>query len=193
MKKKPVKIKPQKKKRYPTSKPVKPHKYSKPKVPVPMFLKFINDEISVIEILQSFAGAQDKKTATAATKAINNPPDLEGFRSEMKEAVTDIIREGPGQEFIAFVDHYMKDSLEEDLQTDKRERGVNVSRWARVKDEAEPWVQGFICYNLTLYIKAFGLQELKKCKVCSRFFNHKGKYAVYCSDECKAEGKGKKI
>lgn len=158
----------------------------------PLFLRFINREVSVVEMLQSFAGASDPVTVTAAIKAMKNPPDLESFRTEMKDAVTDIIKDGLGQEFIVFVDHYMKDSLEEDLETEKGERGVNVSRWARIKDEKETWAQGFICYNLCLYIKAFGLQSLKKCKVCSKFFNHKGKWAVYCSDECKAEGKVKK-
>ena len=158
----------------------------------PLFLRFINREISAVEMLQSFAGASDTLTAKAATEAMKNPPDLENFRTEMRDAVTDLVKDGPGKEFIAFVDHYMKDSLEEDLETEKGERGVNVSRWARIKDEKKPWVQGFICYNLCLYIKAFGLQSLKKCKVCSKFFNHKGKWAVYCSDECKSEAKVKK-
>jgi hypothetical protein len=157
----------------------------------PLFLRFINRELSVFEMLQSFAKSSDSQTAKVATKAMSSPPDLEGFRSEMKEAVTDLIKEGPGQEFIAFVDYYMKESLEEDLEIEKGQLGKNVSRWARIKDETKPWMQGFICYNLCLYIKAFGLQSLKKCKICSKFFNHKGKYAVYCSDPCKSEGKVK--
>lgn len=159
----------------------------------PLFLRFINKEAPVFEMLQSFAKSPDPYTAQAAKKAVNNPPDLESFRNEMREAVTDIIKEGPGEEFAAFVDNYMKDSLMEDLEAKKGERGENISRWARVKGEKETWIQGFICYNLCLYIRAFGLQDLKKCKVCSKFFNHKGKWAVYCSDRCKSEGKVKKV
>lgn len=158
----------------------------------PLFLRFINKEVSVLEMLQSFAGATDPCTAKAAARALKDPPDLESFRSEMKDAVTDIIGEGVGKEFSAFVDNYMKESLEEDVETEHGQLGKNVTRWARVKDETKPWVQGFICYNLCLYIRAFGLQSLKKCKVCSKFFNHKGKWAVYCSDPCKSEGKVKK-
>ncbi len=157
-----------------------------------LFLRFINREVSVVEMLQSFAGSNDLYTAKAAAKIMDSPPDLESFRSEMKDAVTDIIKEGLSSEFAAFVDNYMKDSLVEDMETDIGERGKNVSRWARVKDDTKPWVKGFICYNLSLYIRAFGLQSLKKCKVCSKFFDHKGKYAVYCSDLCKSEGKVKK-
>ena len=192
MKKVKPKIKP-KKRRRPVQRKVQRRPDERPKLPVPMFLKFINKKMGAVEILQSFARAADPITAKAAGKVVNDPPDLEKFRVELADAVTDVINDGVGREFVAFVDHYMKDSLEEDLETERGERGVNVSRWARVKDEKKPWVQGFICYNLSLYIKAFGLDALKKCKVCSTFFNHKGKWAVYCSDQCKSEAKVKKI
>jgi len=159
----------------------------------PLFLRFINAEVTVFEMLQSFVKSPDSNTSEAAAIAMKNPPDLEDFRTEMKDAVTDIIADGPGAEFAAFVNNYMEDSLEEDVQTAKGERGQNVSRSARVKEGATSWIEGFICYNLCLYIRAFGLMSLKKCKVCSTFFNHKGKYAVYCSDSCKAERKNKKV
>lgn len=158
----------------------------------PLFLRFINKEVSVFEMLQSFAGTTDPYTREAVTKAMENPPDLEEFRVEMADAVTDIIKEGLGKEFAAFVDNYMKESLAEDVTTNTGEKGRNVSRWAIVKDDEQPWIEGFVCYNLCLYIRAFGLQSLKKCKICSKFFNHKGKYAVYCNDQCKSEGKRKK-
>lgn len=158
----------------------------------PLFLKFANREISIDEMLESFSRSPDSYTSKAVVKARAHPPELEDFREELKDAVTDIIKEGPGEEFKAFVNHYMEEALEEDIETEKGQLGKNVFRTARVKDMSKTWVQGFICYNLCLYIRAFGLGALKKCKVCGKFFNHKGKYAVYCSDSCKSQRKEKK-
>lgn len=152
----------------------------------PLFLRFLNQNTSIYEMLKSFSQSKDPYTSNTAIEAMEDPPDLEEFRTEFKDAVSDIIKEGPGEEFSAFVDHYMAPSLEEDVKTIKGQRGENVFRVARVKDKNEPWVQGLICYNLCLYIRAFGLSALKSCKVCSKFFAHKGKYALYCSDACKA-------
>jgi hypothetical protein len=95
------------------------------------------------------------------------------------------VREGVGEEFKAFVNHYMEQSLEEDLTIEKGVHGENRSQVARIKDTEAPWVQAFICYNLCLYIKAFGMDDLKECKVCGKLFCHKGKWASYCSDSCK--------
>jgi hypothetical protein len=154
----------------------------------PLFLRFINRETPVIEMLSSFSRSGDKSTREAAGKALENPPDLEEFRTELTEAVTDIVKEGAGEEFKVFVNHYM-DSLVEDVDSRPSQLGENITRMARIKDVDGPWIQGFICYNLCLYLKAFGTECLKKCKVCGKIFAHKGAYAIYCSDPCKAKGK----
>ena len=146
----------------------------------------MNKEVGTVELLTSFARSPDEKTARAATKALTSTPDLGPFQKELKEAVDDLITEGAGEEFKAFVNHYMA-ALEEDLQIEDTPRGENRSQTARIKDETGPWIQGFICYNLCLYIKAFGLQDVKKCRVCGKVFAHKGQYAVYCSDQCKSK------
>lgn len=151
----------------------------------PMFLQFLNREKGVIDLLTSFSRSKDERTSSAAQTALSSPPDLEEFRSELNDAVRDLISEGIGNEFKAFVDHYL-DNLEEDLQIEDTPRGQNRSQTARVKNDKGPWVQGLICYNLVLYVKAFGLENLKSCKVCGKIFAHKGKYAVYCSDACKS-------
>lgn len=153
----------------------------------PLFLRFINNDIDVTGMLMSFSRSKDKKTADAAQIFLKNPPDLSEFKKELIEAVEDIITEGLDDGFKVFVNHYMS-SLEEDVDIKDTPRGENRSQVARVSDEKGPWVQGFVCYNLCLYIKAFGLEDLKKCKICGRFFAHKGKYAVYCSDLCKKKG-----
>ena len=155
----------------------------------PLFLKFINREAPILEMLSSFSRSKDSYTANAAVELMESPPDLEEFRTEFTDAVSDIIEEGPGKEFSAFVDHYMAPSLEEDVETKRGQRGENISRTARVRDKSKPWIQGFICYNLCLYIRAFGLSDLKKCKICGKIFAHKGKWAVYCSEPCKNKNK----
>ena len=158
----------------------------------PMFLRFINHESSVLDLLVSFSRVDHSYTAQAANKAIQNLPDLEPFRKELEEAVRDIVKEGPGPEFKAFVNNYMESSLVEEKIVQKTPRGENKSQIAYVKDENTPWIQGLICYNLCLYIKAFGLSDLKICKVCDKIFSDKGPYAVYCSEGCKSRKGAKK-
>ena len=157
----------------------------------PLFLKFVNKEIGAKDLLMSFSGSPDPYTSKAALAAMDDVPDLEGFRKELSDAVNDLVKDGPGEEFKAFVNHYMESSLEEDIETENSQFGENVNRRARVKDASQPWVQGILCYNLCLYIKAFGLEDLKSCRVCGKVFSHKGKYAVYCGDACKSNGKKK--
>jgi hypothetical protein len=175
-----------KKVRTTTSPTKKKYKPEVPKSPTPMWLRFINRETGVTELLNSFVKSMDTQTAGAAQRALENPPDLEEFRQELEAAARDLVRDGVGEEFKAFVNHYM-DSLEEDLQVQNTPRGENRSQTARVKDENGSWIQGFICYNLTLYIKAFGLGDVKECKICGKVFSHKGEYAVYCSEKCKSQ------
>lgn len=151
----------------------------------PLFLRFVNGRTDLSSILQSFSRSSDIYTVEAARKALEDPPDLGEFKKELEDAIRDIIKEGPGDHFKAFVNHYMEPSLEQDTEVTKSTFGENRSFTARVKDESAPWVQGLICFNLCLYIKAFGLQELKACKTCGKLFGHKGKWALYCSDGCK--------
>ena len=155
----------------------------------PLFLKYLNNEVSLTGMLLSFSRSADSYTADVAQRALESPPDLSRFHGELEGAVRDIIKNGPDDSFKAFVNHYMEPSLEQETRISKGSFGENQSSIARIKDEDAPWVQGFICYNLCLYIKAFGLQELKSCKVCDKLFAHKGKYALYCSDACKPKKK----
>jgi hypothetical protein len=160
----------------------------------PLFLRFANKKVSVEEMLSSFSSStNDQYTLDSIQKARKNIPNLEDFHKEFVEALTDIINEGVGEEFTAFVNHYMESSLVEDRVTSDGQFGDNVSVTVRVRDIDSSWIEGLICYNICLYIKAFGLDNLKKCRICDTFFNHKGKYAVYCSDSCKSQSKNKKV
>lgn len=155
----------------------------------PLFLKFITRQNGIIDILQSFQKSKDSFTVEAASKALENPPDLEDFRKELEEAVRDIIKTGPSEEFRAFVNHYMEDSIAEIKESNMTPFGESRIQSAIVRDESEPWIQGLLCYNLVLYIKAFGLQCLKSCKTCETLFSDKGKFAVYCKDSCNPKKK----
>lgn len=155
----------------------------------PLFLRYLNNEVSTGDLLSFYAKSPDSYTSQIAIKTQENPPDLGMFHKELKDAISDIISEGLAEEFVAFVNNYMEPSLIEDIESLDCTQGQNVSRTARVRDEDSPWIQGLICYNLCLYVKAYGLDNLKKCRICGKFFNHKGKYAVYCSDGCKASSK----
>jgi hypothetical protein len=159
----------------------------------PLFVRFLNRELSAGDMLNIFARSFDPYTRECAIKAIADPPNLDEFHEELTDAARDVIKQGVGEEFKAFVNNYMESSLIEDCESEDSKFGENVSRMARVANEDAPWIQGFVCYNFCLYIKAFGLQDLKICKICSKFFVHKGKYAIYCSDGCKASGKQRKI
>lgn len=158
----------------------------------PLFLKYLNKEISTLDLLGIFSRSTDPLTAKICNEALNNPPSMEKFEIELREAVHDIITVGLGDEFKAFVNHYIEPALVEDIDLGDSQFGQNVSRVVRIRNPEAEWLPALLCYNLVLYIKAFGLKSLKICRVCSKFFSHKGEYAVYCSDPCKAAGKNQR-
>ncbi len=155
----------------------------------PLFLRFVNRQVTITELLNIFSASDDPYTVSAAQKAMNDPPDLGDFRNELEEAVRDLVKDGLNEEFKAFVNHYMEDSLYQFSDSSKTPFGENRRHIAYVKDETATWIEGFICYNMSLYIKAFGLDCLKECKTCSTLFAHKGKWAVYCQDACNPKKK----
>jgi len=158
-----------------------------------LFIRFCNGE-SAVPVITAVSKSSDKKTSEIALRALDNsPPDLEKFRGELKDAVSDLIKDGVNEEFKSFVDHYMTDSIEQETRSKETPLGEDKSTMATIKNENSTWIEGFICFNLCLYIKAFGLENLKKCRICNKFFDHKGKYAVYCSDTCKKQKKKEKV
>lgn len=155
----------------------------------PLFLKFVTRKYGIIDVLQCFQKSKDSFTLEAVSRALENPPDIEDFRKELEEAIRDIIKTGPGEEFRAFVNNYMENSISEVKENNMTPFGESRKQVAVIKDETEPWVQGLLCYNLVLYIKAFGLECLKACKTCQTLFSNKGRFAVYCRDTCNPKKK----
>ena len=155
----------------------------------PLFIRFANSQIDTLGVVTSIISPDlNEYSKGIAERAKLNLPDLGVFRRDFKKALEDLIDNGPNQMFRNYVDSYMKPSLVEFLDRGGDNR-VSERRWVNIKAEDAPWVEALLCYNTCLYIKMYGTKELKLCPICSKFFSNKGKYAKYCSEGCKAQGK----
>ena len=154
----------------------------------PLFVRFANSDANASDIIQSFlSNSDDEESIKIARKAANNVPDLGLFKRDFQNAMEDLIDTGVNQQFINYVNSYMKPSLTEFVEGSGASRS-GEKRWISIKEEDTPWAEAIVCYNLSLYIRMYGLKELKRCTVCKKFFSNKGKYAKYCSDPCKGRG-----
>ena len=157
----------------------------------PLFIRFSNGQVESTDILTiATTSINDDRSRKIAEERRSDLPDLSTFRNDFKNALADLIESGISQKIINYVNSYMKPSLVEYVEGSQ---GSNTGekRWVSIKDPDTPWMEAIVCYNLCLYIKAFGVQELKRCPVCTKFFSNKGKYAKYCSDVCKSSGKNR--
>jgi hypothetical protein len=154
----------------------------------PLFIRYANGLVEPHSIIGSFLDSNfDDKSHEIATEALEVPPDLTMFKKDFKNLLIDIIDNGINKQAINYINNYMKPSLEEIVEGGDNRAGEK--RQIIIKSKDTPWVEAIVCYNLTLYIKMFGISEIKLCPVCSKFFSHKGKYAKYCSDVCKGDKK----
>ena len=150
----------------------------------PLFIRLANRKAGALDIIHSFKeSSQDEPSIEIANDAIEKVPDISLFIKDFREVIEDLIDNGVNQRVINYINSYMKPSLSEVLDSSGGER-----RWIYLKDAKAPWVEAIVCYNLSLYIKAFGLDTIKNCPVCSKFFTHKGKYSKFCSESCKGQG-----
>ncbi len=156
----------------------------------PLFIRFANGQSTAADVADAVEeSSRDTHTQEIVRKAREDLPDLRVFKDDLQKAVADLIDNGPDQHFKNYVNSYMKPSLEEFVEGGSGNR-AGERRWVKVKAADTPWLEAVVCYNLCLYVRAFGIKELKHCPVCKKFFSHKGKYAKYCSDVCKGQGKG---
>lgn len=154
----------------------------------PLFVRYANRELNKNDIIDAFISGSEHdksiKIAQEAKEEVNY--DLSVFRRDFINALQDLIDNGINRQLVNYLDSYMKPSLSEIVEGG----GSNTTgekRWAIIKSADAPWIEAVVCYNMTLYIKAYGYKELKRCPVCSKFFTNKGKYAKYCSDRCKGK------
>lgn len=153
----------------------------------PLFIRFLNREIGVSDVVNVvISSSRDEESRRIAQKVLDEGlPDLRLFRDDFAESVKDIIENGISRIFVNYIDSYMKPSLLEQVKGSDGGR-TSEERYVMIKDSDTPWVEAVVCYNLCVYMKAYGLSELKCCPVCGKFFSNKGKYAKYCSETCKA-------
>lgn len=157
----------------------------------PLFIKFLNDQINSEHIIDVVVlAAKEERTREIARKKKGVDVELSIFKTDFRKAVLDLIDNGINQRVINYLDSYMKPSLEEFVEPNTGSR-VNDSRYISVKADDAPWIEAILCYNLCIFIKAFGFKDIKQCASCNKFFSHKGQYAKYCSDPCKMVSGGK--
>jgi len=153
----------------------------------PLFIRFANKQTNTNGVIKSFIDASEhQKSVLIAEEALDSVPDLSVFRKDFSNAIEDLIDNGINKQLINYLDSYMKPSLSEIIDSGGSNT-TNEKRWVMIKDKEAPWIEAILCYNLTLYIKAYGYKELKRCPVCHKFFTNKGKYAKYCSESCKGK------
>jgi hypothetical protein len=151
----------------------------------PLFVRFANGTVSSLDILGSLiATTNHEPSKNIAEKAKELVVDLSVFRKDFCSMIQDLIDNGISQQLINYVDSYMKPSLEEIVDSSNGGR-TGERRYVIIKAEDAPWIEALVCYNLCLFIKAYGVKEIKQCYTCKKYFTNKGKYAVYCSDSCK--------
>jgi hypothetical protein len=148
----------------------------------PLFINFLNKNVCSNDIIKTvIQTAKDERTRRIAHE--KEEVDLLLFRKDFENMILDMIDNGINQRVINFLNSYMKLSLEEYIDSGDGGR-INESRYIGIKADDAPWLEAIICYNLCLYIKAYGFKEIKRCSVCNKFFSNKGKYAKYCSEMC---------
>lgn len=151
----------------------------------PLFVRFANGSVTYRDVLDSLlSSTTHEPSKEIATKAKETAVDLSVFRKDFGNMLQDFIDNGINQHLINYVNSYMKPSLEEIVESSNG-GSTGEKRYIIIKAADTPWVEAVVCYNMCLYIKAYGVKELKCCAVCKKFFTNKGKYAVYCSDTCK--------
>jgi len=151
----------------------------------PLFINYLNGQMTALDVVDSFVAETTHEPSKAiAQKIKEHLPDLSAFKNDFKGCLLDLIDNGINQRFINYVNSYMKPSLEEILQSSGGGR-TGESQYIIIKAEDTPWIEAMVCYNLCLFIKAYGFKEIKQCATCRKFFSYKGKYAKYCSDACK--------
>lgn len=153
----------------------------------PLFIRFANGDAGAQDVVSALSESDHKFTAETAGKALENLPDMSQFRVDFKKMLADLIENGVSRRIVNYVDSYMKPSLEEFVESIQGGR-AGEKRKVAIKAADTPWPEALLCYNMCLYLKMYGIRELKRCPVCKKFFCHKGKYAKYCSDNCKRAG-----
>lgn len=159
----------------------------------PLFIKILNwqgdrytIETLLAELLKKFDSEKDRSAVSA--KLLNLSDEslnlLSDFQKRFKHYILESINnKSPSEEFLVWLSNAFK-YIEERIDTYINDE----TRTVTIKDENGRWLEGLICYNYIMTFNYFGLENIKLCPICKKYFAHKGKYAKYCSDGCKETG-----
>lgn len=158
----------------------------------PLFIKFLNwsgDKFTIENLLKglqdSFELDSDKDTVKSTLLNLDESylSNLDNFKKKFVSYVFNTItNQNASEEFLAWLSNSYK-YIEEEIDNHHN----NEIRKVHIKDPEGRWFESLICYNFIMTFNNFGVEIIKKCP-CSKFFSHKGKYAKYCSEECKSKG-----
>lgn len=155
----------------------------------PLFVKFLNGQVDYTQVIDAaIAQSKNQRTTDIAKAKKEEYIDLSIFKEDFLKVVVDLIDNGVNQRVTNYLNSYMKPSLEEFVEPNQGSR-VNESRYVGIKAADTPWIEAILCYNLCIYIKAWGLKDIKQCPNCGKIFTSKGQYAKYCSETCKGVGR----
>jgi len=157
----------------------------------PLFIKFLNwtrdkhtIDLMLLGIQESFESEQDKKIVKNVTVDEEFLKALENFRERfVRYMANTLANKNVSEEFLVWLSNAYK-YLQEDIENYHN----NETRKIRITDAKGRWFESIICYNFINTFNNFGLEIIKCCPICSKFFCHKGKYAKYCGEDCKGRG-----
>jgi hypothetical protein len=159
----------------------------------PLFINFLNwtgdkyfIEKTMSNLIEYFSKNEDIEIVNNKLKSLdenylNNLTFFQGvFRKNLLET---IYNKNISDFFLGWLSNcfnYIQEEKEIYIKDEKRS--------ITIKDSQGKWFESIVCYNFIMTFNYFGLDIVKQCPVCKKFFSHKGPYAKYCSEGCK-EGK----
>ena len=158
----------------------------------PLFIRFLNwqrdkhsIEIFLTDIQASLNNETDIKIIRDRISNLTEDylSELDKFKEKFESFIKGTISSKEvSPEFLTWLGNLNK-YIQETVIQDNNDRSHLIT----IRDPAGKWFESLICYNFILTFNYFGCTIIKKCPICGSYFAHKGKYAVYCSDECKAK------
>lgn len=152
----------------------------------PLFIRFANGDATPEDVVRGIIeGTRDEKSVSIAQKVLYGEIDLSLFKSDFQSLLDDVIANGVYHPAVNYLNSYMEPSILEHREESSLSSTGSSKKWISIRNEKAPWVEAVVCYNLTLFIKVFGYDKIRKCPYCRRYFTQKKFKYKYCSEKCK--------
>jgi hypothetical protein len=156
----------------------------------PLFINFLNwsgDKYFIEKTLEGiktdFNNVSDVEVVDLRIKNLNDEylDNLTFFKNSFIKNLNETIsNKSISDFFLGWLSNcftYIEEEKESYINDEKR----NIT----IRDPKGRWFEAIVCYNFIMTFNYFGLDIIKKCPVCLKFFCHKGPYAKYCGEGCK--------